>query len=278
MNTYGFTFIVALGSVLAGFLGSLTGLGGGLVITPLLALAFGIDIHYAMGASLISAIAISSGAGAAFVREGFTNMRIGMLLEIATTVGAVIGASAATRLPGSAIATLFGILLLCSAYVIGQTGQNGTVTDHADVVAARLNLDSSYPSDNGREKYRVSRVPQGFGLMFVAGTLSGLLGIGSGTFKVIAMDQVMRIPFKVSTTTSNFMIGVTAAASAGIYLERGYIDPGVAMPVMLGVLFGALLGGRLLPQAQTPMLRRVFAGVVVALAVEMICHGVTGKF
>lgn len=277
MNIYGFTLVVGLGSVLAGFVGSLTGLGGGLVITPLLSLALGIDIHYAMGASLISAIATSSGAGAAFVKEGFTNVRIGMLLEIATTVGAVIGASAVTRLPGSVIATMFGILLLCSAYVIGQTRQTGFATDKADPLATRLNLDSSYPSDNGQQKYCVSRVPQGFGLMFVAGNLSGLLGIGSGTFKVIAMDQVMRIPFKVSTTTSNFMIGVTAAASAGIYLERGYIDPVIAMPVTLGVLAGSLLGGGLLPHARTPVLRRVFAVVVTVLAIEMIYHGVTGK-
>lgn len=138
-------------------------------------------------------------------------------------------------------------------------------------------MDSTYPSAEGLKPYHVQGVPAGFSLMFVAGVLSGLLGIGSGAVKVVAMDQAMRIPFKVSTTTSNFMIGVTAAASAGVYLQRGYIDPGLAMPVMLGVLLGSLLGARVLSQARTPVLRLIFGGVVAVLAFEMIYHGLTGR-
>ncbi len=277
MNVFELTFLSWLGALLAGFLGALTGLGGGVIVTPLLALVFGIDIHYAMGASLVSVIATSSGAAAAYVKEGFTNMRIGMFLEIATTVGAVVGASIATHLPASAIAIIFGIVLLYSGYASARTRKERAADGVPDPVATRLKLDSSYPSDTGRQDYHVDGVPAGFGLMFLAGNLSGLLGIGSGALKVIAMDQAMHIPFKVSTTTSNFMIGVTAAASAGVYLQRGYIDPGLAMPVMIGVLQGSLIGARLLPHIRTGLLRRVFAVVVAVLAIEMIYHGVTGK-
>ena len=276
MNTYELTLLIWLGSLLAGFLGSLTGLGGGIVITPLLALAFDIDIHYAMGASLVSVIATSSGAAAAYVREGFTNMRIGMFLEIATTVGAVVGAFIATRLPPSSIAIIFGVVLLYSAYAASRT-KHATAASGPDRLAAFLKFDSTYHAASGPQGYHVAGVPAGFGLMFVAGNLSGLLGIGSGALKVIAMDQAMHIPFKVSTTTSNFMIGVTAAASAGVYLKKGYIDPGLAMPVMLGVLVGSLLGAHLLPRTRTASLRVVFAVVVAVLALEMIYHGLTGK-
>ena len=277
MNTFELTLLIWLGSLLAGFLGSLTGLGGGIVITPLLTLAFGVNIRYAIGATLVSVIATSSGAAAAYVKEGFTNIRIGMFLEIATTVGAVVGASVAARLPVSSIAIIFGIVLLYSAFASTRSTGQHRDDDHPNRLARRLKLDSTYPTTQGPKSYHVGGVPAGFSLMFVAGTLSGLLGIGSGALKVIAMDQAMRVPFKVSTTTSNFMIGVTAAASAGVYLQRGYIDPGLAMPVMLGALLGALLGARLLPRTRTTWLRLLFAVVVAVLALEMIYHGVTGK-
>jgi len=278
VNTYELTLLVWLGSLLAGFLGALTGLGGGIVITPLLTLVFGVDIRYAIGAALVSVIATSSGAAAAYVKEGFTNIRIGMFLEIATTVGAVAGAALATRLPASSLAIIFGIVLLYSAYASSRSPAQHGPADRADRMASLLKLGSTYPTAQGTQPYDVHGVPAGFSLMFVAGVLSGLLGIGSGAVKVIAMDQAMHIPFKVSTTTSNFMIGVTAAASAGVYLQRGYIDPGLAMPVMLGVLMGSLLGARILPHVRTPRLRLVFAVVVAVLAVEMIYHGVTGRF
>jgi len=271
------TILIGLGSLVAGFLGSLTGLGGGVVITPLLTILFGVDIRYAIGASLVSVIATSSGAAAAYVKQGFTNIRIGMFLEIATTVGAVVGASIASRLPASTISIIFGVVLLFSAFASSRPAPRDASDSSPNRLAEWLKMSSSYPTAHGAERYHVRDVPGGFSLMFVAGGLSGLLGIGSGALKVIAMDQVMRIPFKVSTTTSNFMIGVTAAASAGVYLQRGYIDPGLTMPVMLGVTLGALLGARVLARTRTAKLRLVFGIVVAVLAFEMIYQGITGR-
>jgi uncharacterized protein len=272
-----FTTILFVGSLLAGFLGALTGLGGGVVVVPLLALLFGVDIRYAMGASLVSVIATSSGAAAAYVREGFSNIRIGMFLEIATTIGALVGAYLATLLPTKAIGIVFGCVLLFSAYFSwrGQPQTDGQAK--SDRLAHRLKLEGSYPSLKGELEYQARNVPLGFSMMFGAGTLSGLLGIGSGAMKVLAMDQAMKLPFKVSTTTSNFMIGVTAAASAGIYLSRGFIDPGLAMPVMLGVLAGSMLGATVLVKARSRTLRIVFALVIVALGIEMIFNSIKGR-
>jgi uncharacterized membrane protein YfcA len=278
MNTLEFTVVIALGSLLAGFLGSLTGLGGGIVIVPLLTLIFGVDIRYAIGASLVSVIATSSGAAAAYVREGYSNIRIGMFLEIATTVGALFGATVAAKLSTAVIAVIFGLVLIYSAYLSSQPKAEVVSDAPPDRLATLLRMDGNYPTPGGPQVYHAHSIPTGFSLMFVAGMLSGLLGIGSGAVKVLAMDQAMRLPFKVSTTTSNFMIGVTAAASAGVYLNRGYIDPGLAMPVMLGVLAGSLLGARVLVRAQTRMLRIVFSLVIVLLGVEMIYNGLTGKF
>ena len=275
MNLLTFSGVVYAISALAGFLGALTGLGGGVVVTPALTLLLGVDLRFAMGASLVSVIATSSGAAAAYVKEGFSNVRVGMFLEIATTLGAVAGAHLVSAVPTSTLAVIFGLVLLYSAWA-SLHKMHEEQAACSDPLAARLRLDSSYPGPHGFIRYQVCRVKAGFGLMFGAGILSGLLGIGSGAMKVIAMDQVMRIPFKASTTTSNFMIGVTAAASAGVYLSRGYIEPGLAMPVMLGVLTGSLLGARHLMGARTRALRLVFAGVVGLLAAEMIYNGVTG--
>ena len=277
MNIFAFTSALAAASLAAGFLGALTGLGGGVVIVPLLVIIFGVDIHYAIGASLVSVIATSSGAAAAYVREGYSNVRVGMFLEIATTIGALTGALVATRVPASGLAIVFGVVLLYSAYLSRQRADLAPTDGPPDRWAALLRLDSSYPTAEGVQHYRVARIPAGFGLMYVAGLLSGLLGIGSGAVKVLAMDQAMRLPFKVSTTTSNFMIGVTAAASAGIYLRRGYIDPGLAMPVVLGVLSGSVLGARVLTSAPPHRLRLVFTWVIVALAIEMLFNGATGR-
>jgi uncharacterized membrane protein YfcA len=279
LNNLEFTGLVALGGVAAGLLGSLTGLGGGVVIVPLLALALGVDLRYAVGASLVSVIATSSGAAAAYVKEGYSNIRIGMLLEIATTLGALGGAFLAVVLPVPVIAVIFGVVLLLSAYLSSRPHpEHAAPGEQPDPVASRLRLDGSYPTPEGLRKYHVRRVPLGFALMVVAGVISGLLGIGSGALKVLAMDQAMRLPFKVSTTTSNFMIGVTAAASAGVYLGRGYIDPVLAMPVMLGVLAGSWVGSRLLTVLQPRVLRWVFGAVIVALGLEMIYQGFRGGF
>jgi uncharacterized membrane protein YfcA len=262
----------------AGLLGALTGLGGGVVIVPLLVVVFHVNVHYAIGASLISVIATSSGAAAAYVREGFSNIRIGMFLEIATTLGALFGAYLTTRLSTGIIAIVFGSVLIISAVLSPLARHSRKSNRRADPLAVRLKLNSSYPTPDGPEEYQVHRVPAGFGMMFGAGTLSGLLGIGSGAFKVLAMDQVMGIPFKVSTTTSNFMIGVTAAASTGIYLRRGFIAPGLAMPVVLGVLAGSTIGTRILVRAKTSWLRAIFVLVIAALGVEMIYGGIVGSF
>lgn len=277
MSSIEFTALVFSGSLLAGFLGALTGLGGGVVVVPMLTLLFHVDIRYAIGAALVSVIATSSGAAAAYVREGYSNIRVGMFLEIATTMGAIGGAALAVHLHTSVIAVIFGIVLIYSAYA--SVRQLPEVTEGAapDRIATWLRMDSTYPTEHGLETYHVRRVPAGFGLMAVAGVLSGLLGIGSGAVKVLAMDKVMKLPFKVSTTTSNFMIGVTAAASAGIYLSRGYIDPSIAMPVMLGVLGGSLSGARVLARTHVRVLRLVFSSVIGLLAIEMIYSGLTGK-
>ena len=277
MNLVEFSLLVGAGSLGAGFLGSLTGLGGGVVLVPLLALGFGVDIRYAIGASLISVIATSSGAAAAYVKEGYANLRVGMFLEIATTLGALGGAFLAARVPTSWIAVIFGLVLIHSAYLSSRTPGPEPEEGASDTWARRLRLDGSYPTPSGPRVYHVHAVPAGFGLMFVAGALSGLLGIGSGAIKVLAMDRAMHLPFKVSTTTSNFMIGVTAAASAGVYLNRGFIDPGLSMPVMLGVLLGSLAGARVLARARTRLLRIIFSLVILLLGVEMIYNGLTGR-
>jgi uncharacterized membrane protein YfcA len=276
MNTLEFTALVFAGSLVAGLLGSLTGLGGGVVLVPLLTLFFKVDIRYAIGASLVSVIATSSGAAAAYVREGFSNIRIGMFLEIATTLGALAGAFLVVWVPTKGIAILFGLVLLVSAFLSRRPRSAAQRNSPPDPLATRLRLNGSFPDLEGTRNYNVQHVPAGFGIMFGAGALSGLLGIGSGAMKVLAMDQAMRIPFKVSTTTSNFMIGVTAAASAGIYLHRGYIDPGLSMPVMLGVLGGSLVGARILVKAQTKWLRLIFSAVIVLLGIEMLYQGFSG--
>jgi hypothetical protein len=247
MNNDLFSSAVFAGALAAGFLGSLTGLGGGVVIVPLLTIGFGVDMRYAIGASLVSVIATSSGAASAYVREGFSNVRVGMLLEIATTLGALTGAALAAYVPTAALAMLLGAVLIFSALIPPQPPSRKTAgPPDPDSLGVKLKLNNSYPALEGMVEYNVRRVPLGFGLMGIAGMLSGLLGIGSGAVKVLAMDLAMGLPFKVSTTTSNFMIGVTAAASAGVYLHRGYIDPGLAMPVTLGVVAGSWAGARLL--------------------------------
>ncbi|HEX9201276.1 MAG TPA: sulfite exporter TauE/SafE family protein [Acidobacteriaceae bacterium] len=274
-----FTSLVFGGSFAAGLLGALTGLGGAVVLIPFLTLVFHVDMRYAIGASLISVIATSSGSAAAYVREGYSNVRIGMFLEVATTFGAVLGAFLATRVPTRSLAVIFGIVLIYSAWLSRNQSKDGHQETHANPWSDRLGMSGAYPGTayEGKITYTVDRIPAGFAMMFGAGALSGLLGIGSGAVKVLAMDKIMRIPFKVSTTTSNFMIGVTAAASAGIYLARGYINPGLAFPVMLGVLGGSLLGAKVLVHCRVSLLRTIFAFVIAALGAEMIVNGWLGK-
>jgi uncharacterized membrane protein YfcA/uncharacterized membrane protein len=273
--------LIFAGSLLAGLLGSLVGLGGGVLIVPLLTLAFGLPISLAIGASIISVIATSSGAAAAYVRDHLTNLRVGMFLEVGTTLGAISGAFLTSLLAPSLLSIIFGIVLLISAaplvFKMGEELPQGVKNDRW---ATWLHLSGSYPDHRlGQEvQYQVTRTPYGLAMMYVAGLISGLLGIGSGAFKVLALDSLMRLPLKVSTTTSNLMIGVTAAASAGIYFSRGDISPLIAAPVALGVLIGALVGARLLVYLSNKTLRLIFIPVIATTAIEMILHGLGGHF
>ncbi|MDB5024497.1 MAG: sulfite exporter TauE/SafE family protein [Mucilaginibacter sp.] len=277
MSVIVFTVILLLGSYFAGLLGSLTGLGGGFVIIPLLTLLLHVDIHYAIGASLVSVIATSSGSAAAYVKEGITNIRLGMFLEIATTAGAFTGAIIAIYIPTQFIAILFGLILIFSA-IISLRPKAEQIAHRQTWLSKKLKLNGSYPVNDHMVEYGVSNIAGGFFMMIFAGIISGLLGIGSGALKVIAMDGIMRIPFKVSTTTSNFMIGATAAASAVVYLQRGYIHPGLAMPVVIGVLLGAISGSKILVNAtSSTSLRWIFAVVITFVAVQMIYNGIAGK-
>ncbi|MES2063069.1 MAG: sulfite exporter TauE/SafE family protein [Bacteroidota bacterium] len=272
-----FTIILLIGAYFAGLLGSLTGLGGGVVIIPLLTLVFHVDIRYAIGAALLASIATSSGAATAYVKEGITNIRLGMFLEIATTIGAVIGALIAVYTPTNTIAMLFGGILIFSAAMTLRK-KNQEASHEGSKLASFLKLNNSYPTKDGEVSYKIKNVGAGFSIMTLAGIISGLLGIGSGALKVLAMDATMRIPFKVSTTTSNFMIGVTAAASAVVYLQRGYMDPGLAFPVILGVLGGAFTGSKLLTKMNPKALRIIFCVAISFVAIEMIYNGYNHKF
>lgn len=278
MTVLGFTVILLLGAYCAGLLGSLTGLGGGVVVIPLLTLCLGVNFQYAVGAALVASIATSSGSGSAYVMEGFTNVRLGMFLETATALGAAGGALAAAWLDNNVIAVIFGCVLVLTA-VQQQRRRGGHEDVPASPAARRLRLCGSYPlADGSVRAYGLRNVGGGFAMMTVAGALSGILGIGSGVLKVIAMDGIMRVPFKVSTTTSNFMIGVTAATSAVVYLQRGNIEPGIAFPVMTGVLGGAFTGARLLKKLDVGLLRRIFSVVILLVAANMIWNGLSGRF
>lgn len=274
MNSDFFLPILFFGAIFAGLIGSLTGLGGGVVIVPLLVLGFGVDMRFAVGASLVAVIATSSGASAAFVREGFTNIRIAMLLQVATTAGALVGAAIALQASTGVISIIFGAILLYTA-VASFTGRKGDApTQTPDVTATRLGLNGTYPGANGLPiAYYPRNVIPAFAVMIGAGVLSALAGIGSGVVKVLAMDKCMGLPFKVSTATSNLMIGVTALASAGIYFHRGQIEPRVAAPVAVGALIGSFIGARLLPRLRVTLLRKLFAAVVLVVGGQMIVRG-----
>jgi uncharacterized protein len=263
-------------SIVAGGLGSLLGLGGGIIVVPALTLLLGIDIRYAIGASIVSVIATSSGAAAAYVRERMTNLRVAMLLELGTTIGALSGAYLAGIIGGRGLYITFGVIMGLSAFEMLRKQVTGQPADvPPDALADRLKLHASFydPARGEEISYRVTHTRLGLMLMYVAGVVSGLLGIGSGVLKVPAMDLAMRMPIKASTATSNFMIGVTAAASAGVYFARGDIDPFVAAPVAAGVLLGAAVGSRLLGQIRGRFIRVVFVVVLVGVSLEMLRKG-----
>jgi uncharacterized protein len=273
MSTSLILILMAFGAFATGVVGALTGLGGGIILVPMLVLIFHIHMRYAAGASLIAVIATSSGAAAAFLSEGYTNLRVGMFLQLTSIGGGIAGAFMLTLVPVPALMTVFGLVLLYSGYLSFRRKEEVEEGRPSDALAVRLHLEGSYPAAGGWQSYKVYRVVPSFLLMGVAGIISGLLGIGAGAVNVLAMDQVMQLPYKVSTSTSNFMIGITAAASAGIYLYHGYIDPVLAMPVMLGVFGGAVVGARLLMLLRAKPLRIFFSVVVLIMAVEMIYKG-----
>jgi len=279
MTLLTFTLIMFLGAFAAGFVGSLSGLGGGIIIIPLLSVFLGVDMHYAIGTALVAVIATSSGSASAYVKEGITNMRLGMFLEIATTAGAVIGAIISTNANTSVLAIIFGLTLTFSSINSLRKKEDHLVTpEESSKLAHNLKLVSSYPTPQGTTvKYGMKNIIGGFSMMGLAGMMSGLLGIGSGAFKVIAMDSIMKIPFKVSTTTSNFMMGVTAIASSVIYIQKGYIEPSICMPVIVGVLVGAMVGAKVLLKANPKKLKVFFAFLILALAINMIYNGAMGN-
>ena len=267
-----FVLLLLFGSLAAGILGSIVGLGGGVIIIPILTIFLGVDIHYAIGASIISVIATSSGAAATYVKDKMTNLRIGMFLELATTTGAILGAVVAVYLNSMILEIVFGSILLVSLIpLVRKIGEDIPPKQELKGIAKTLSLSGEYKERDGSTiQYNATNPKAGLSGMFAAGLISGLLGIGSGTFKVISMDVAMKLPMKVSTTTSNFMIGVTAAASAGIYYVRGDIDPFIAAPVALGILVGSFIGTRILLRVRNAAVRRIFAIVLALSAIEMI--------
>ena len=270
--------ILFFGAVAAGLLGSLTGLGGGVVIIPLLTLGFGVPMHYAIGASLISVIGTSSGSAVAFVKEGFTNIRVGMFLEIATTTGAIVGALISGILNPNTIGIIFASILILTVVLNLRKKPDHQEPLIEGSLEHRLQLFGTFPDKGLVKNYSARNTISGFFMMIFAGIMSGLLGIGSGALKVLAMDNMMKLPFKVSTTTSNFMIGVTAVASSLIYFQRGEIIPVIVAPVLIGVVLGSLIGSKTLIISQTKKLKVVFAIVVSILSIYMMYNGINHNF
>ncbi len=278
MTILAFSSYLFLFSLLAGFIGALTGLGGGIIVTPVLILLFHVNIHYAMGASLISVIATSSGTAITYLKEGYANIRIGLFLETAAVIGAILGALLIGLISKSSLAMIFSIVLIISAYLTLNRKDEDNLYTSSHPVAVKLKLDGEYPHQRKQIHYYVQNTTIAWFIMLIAGALSGLLGIGSGTLKVLAMDQALRLPYKVSTTTSNFMIGITATASVGIYLLNGYIQPQITFPVMMGVLSGAFIGAMILPHLHTRSLRIIFSIALCFIAVEMFYKSFIGGF
>lgn len=273
MTPLEFMLVTLAASIGAGLLGSILGLGGGIIVVPTLTLLLGVNIRFAIGASIVSVIATSTGAAAAYVREHLTNLRLAMVLELATTVGALGGAYLAGLIPAEWLQRIFGILMAYVAVMmLIRTARPGSSPIPTDRLADRLRLHGSYfdPVTKQQVDYRVCRTWLGLMVGAAAGAISGLLGVGGGVLKVPVMAVGMRVPIKAATATSNFMIGVTAAASAGVYFLRGDIDPFIAAPVVLGITIGATLGSRLLGRLRSSWIRLAFVGILVVVCIEML--------
>jgi uncharacterized membrane protein YfcA len=281
-----YILLMFLVAIVAGLVGSMVGVGGGILVVPALTIGFGIPIEYAIGASIISTIATSSASASAYVRDGITNLRIGMFLEIASVLGSIVGVIATLYFVRSGLSwtifIVFGVLLFFSAHNVVhnarlERGGESRVNTTPNRIAERLHLKGEYEdrSLHVTIRYVAAHAPAGFGVIFFAGLLSGLLGVGGGTLKVLGMDTIMRLPFKVSTTTSNFMIGVTATASTGILYASGYINVLLAAPVALGVVIGSVAGAKILVRSKPAAIRVVFILVMLAFGVEMIFRGLS---
>ncbi len=267
-----FLVILFIGSLLAGLLGSILGIGGGAIIVPLLTIFFHVPIRIAIAASIVSVIATSSGGAIAFLRDGLTNIRVAMFLELATTTGAIFGALITKSVPDRLLFILFAVVLMWSAIaMVRKPKEVETLITSNDKIANKLKLGATITTEReGKITYTLVKTKIGLAMMFCAGMVSSLLGIGSGVLKVPAMDLVMRMPLKASTATSNFMIGVTAASSAIIYLAEGQVDPILTAPVAVGVVIGATIGSRKLKTVNLNSLRYLFVVVLFVVAVEMI--------
>ena len=273
------TALLMLGvGIFAGIMGSILGIGGGMIVTPIVTLAMGLDIKYAIGASIIAVIATSSGSTIAFLKDDVLNLRVAMFLEIATTIGAIIGALLTGAFEPMILYILFGSLLVFSSwnmYRKMRSGQEVLQQVHADKWAEKFNLNSSYYDKNTKQQvdYQVENVPGGFLIMLGAGLASGMLGIGSGAFKVMAMDGAMKMPLKPSSATSNLMMGVTAAASATVYFFNGSIRPDLAVPLALGILGGSTIGTRIIQNLPSKLIRLIFIQILLYLGLQMILKG-----
>jgi uncharacterized protein len=271
-----FSILLLFFSFLAGLVGSLTGLGGGIIVIPVLVLLFHINIHYAMGASLISVIVTSSGAASAYLREGYTNVRIGMFLETAAVLGAFVGALMISVIPKNYLTIIFSLVLFISAYMNLKRREESEAYTASHPWSSALKLDGTYPVMMQPVAYKVQHAPLGLLIMGIAGMISGLLGVGSGSLKVLAMDQALRLPYKVATTTSNFMIGITAATSAGVYFAMGYINPAITFPVVLGVFAGSIVGARALSFLNIYSLRFLFSIMICLIGLQMLYQAIMG--
>ncbi|HXH49755.1 MAG TPA: sulfite exporter TauE/SafE family protein [Terriglobia bacterium] len=276
MSALPYLALVATGAFAAGIVGALTGEGGGVLLVPTLVLIFGVNMHNAAGASIIAVMMTSTAATIAFLSQGYTNLRIAMFLQLTCIAGGIAGALLVASVPAGSLKVIFGLVLLFSSFMAFRRKEEGEPERPSDPLAVRLHMESSYPVLGGWRPYKVFRVIPGALLMSIAGIISGLLGIGAGAVNVLVMDQAMRLPYKVSASTSNFMIGITAAGSAGIYLHRGYIDPVLTMPVVLGIFLGAAVGARLMMAVRVRPLRIFFSVLVFVAALEMIYKGLIG--
>lgn len=271
-----FMVVAFCSAIGAGLLGSLLGLGGGIIVVPVLTLLLGVEIHYAIGASLIAVIATSSGAGSSYVRQHIANVRLAMFMELATTGGAILGAFAAGMISAKWLYMLFGLLMVFTAYLMLRHNEGKERPVLPDALADKLKLHGAFHDHaTGKDvQYRVCRSRAGFAVSGIAGIISGLLGVGGGIIKVPMMTLAMNVPIKAATATSNFIIGATAAASAGVYFARGDVNPSIAGPVAMGVLVGAMTGSKLQKRIKSGTIRRAFSIVVVIVAVQMLLKGV----